>query len=619
MNRDQISRDRQLSPWTLVALGVFVFAIAANTLNAQTTIYSEGFNSPGNGTRYQLIRDYYEVTQQNTLWTTVPNQLPGDNVIVYLEPGDNYFDGTPVPARRATFFGDNDLGDQSFGLDLTDEGFALFDAAINWATNTDGTTPLSINFVIDDDSFEEINNLDVTLVDRLRDQGHTVTVTNPDMPPEDGDDLIFMASHDDGSAVNNIAPEFKATTTPLITGFFHAAGPLGFGSERGENTNGTYELLIVDGTHPLAAGFPDGIVQVVDDAAARQRLTRVTRGQIAEDAKVVATLPGALVDVPDDYTNYEGEGYLRGGHSTWNNAPEAGQPRGWQLISPIDTTVVDNPKWLIDLAAMGDPEEGMGPYEPEVDAPDNFDYIRLLTDDNGDGTFDILAEFLAVEDFDSEFFGFLADEDGTPLQTEFQTFSFDLPSSATLDLRIDVFTNEGVERVGIDNIRIVGEGDDLPGDYNDDGVLDATDINLQSAEMKKPAAEQDLAKFDHNDDGVINVGEAGSDPSNWGDRLIWIRSLRGTSVGDSNFDGVFDSGDLVLVFGEGKYDTGDMADWSQGDWSGDMVFDSGDLVLAFQDGQYIAAAAPSVPEPTSFGLTLLGMVVLLGIAGRRTG
>ena len=190
--------------------------------------------------------DYYEVTQPNNLWTTVPNQLPGENVIVYLEPGDEYFDGTEVPARRATFFADNDLGDETFGVDLTDEGFALFDAAIQWATDTDGTTSLSINFVIDDDSPEEINNLDVTLVERLRDQGHQVFVTNPNEPPDDADDLIFMASHDDGSAVGGMDLGFKDTEIPLVSGFFHAANPLGFGSERGENTNGTYELQIVD-------------------------------------------------------------------------------------------------------------------------------------------------------------------------------------------------------------------------------------------------------------------------------------------------------------------------------------------------------------------------------------
>ena len=156
--------------------------------------------------------------------------------------------------------------------------------------------------------------------------------------------------------------------------------------------------------------------------------------------------------------------------------------------------------------------------------------------------------------------------------------------------------------------------DPLIGDYNDDGVLDATDLDLQAAEMKKPMAEQDLAKFDHNSDGVINVGT----PDELGDRLIWVKDLRMTSVGDSNFDDIFDSGDLVLVFGEGKYDTGDMATWSQGDWTGDMIFDSGDLVLAFQDGGYVSGAAPAVPEPASCLLLTIGCLIAAAIRRRHS-
>ncbi len=600
MTRTRWTLTRKAAPWMSTVFCLAMVFLPSAHLLGQTTIYSEGFNTPGNGTRYQLIRDYYEVTQQNTLWTTVPNQLPGDNVIVYLEPGDNYIDGTPVPARRATFFGDNDLGDQSFGIDLTADGFALFDAAINWATDTDGTTPLTINFVIDDDSFEEINNLDITLVERLRDLGHEVNVTNPDLPPEEGDDLIFMASHDNGSAVGAMAPEFKTIATPLITGFFHAAGPLGLGSERGENTNGTYDLLVVDSSHPLAGGFPEGIVQVVDDGAARQRLTRVTRGKIAEDAKIVATLPGATVDVPDDYTDFEGEGYLRGGHSTWNNAPEAGQPRGWQPISSVDTTVVQNPQLMIDLAAMGDMDGGGGPYDSELDAPDNFDFIRILTDDDSDGEFDILTEFLAVEDFDSDFFGLLADEDGTPLNTEFQTFTLALPSTATLDLRIDVFTNDGVERVGIDNIRIVGEGADVPGDFDGDGSLTANDVNLLTAEIKSG---ENNSRFDLNQDSLVDRT----------DHNIWVKDLKNAWLGDANLDNEFNSSDLVAVFVSGKYEDGVPmnAGWEEGDWNADGDFDSSDFVAAFADGGYELGPRPealnAVPEPAGWTLLLFGI------------
>ena len=152
----------------------------------------------------------------------------------------------------------------------------------------------------------------------------------------------------------------------------------------------------------------------------------------------------------------------------------------------------------------------------------------------------------------------------------------------------------------------------MPGDFNGDGVLDAIDLDLQAAEMQKAPAEQDLAKFDLNNDGVINVGTN----ANPGDRLLWIKDLRMTWVGDSNLDGIFDSRDFVLVFGEGKYNTGEAATWTQGDWTGNLVFDSGDLVLAFQDGGYIAGATSAVPEPSTLGL-LLASLAGVGI-GRRS-
>jgi hypothetical protein len=170
----------------------------------------------------------------------------------------------------------------------------------------------------------------------------------------------------------------------------------------------------------------------------------------------------------------------------------------------------------------------------------------------------------------------------------------------------------GGDRIGLSEIAFPVPTED-DGDYNGDGVLDALDIDMQAAEMKKPLAEQDLAKYDHNGDGVINVGDAGPDESKWGDRLIWIRNLRGTYVGDVDFNGVFDSGDLVLALSGAKYGSGDMATWVEGDWNGDMVFDSGDLVLAFQDGGYVAAAAPAVPEPSALVLALLACVGLLKV------
>jgi hypothetical protein len=151
----------------------------------------------------------------------------------------------------------------------------------------------------------------------------------------------------------------------------------------------------------------------------------------------------------------------------------------------------------------------------------------------------------------------------------------------------------------------IGFDPSTPGDYNDDGLVNLADINLQAEAMNQGSP--DLAVFDENGDGVVNLA----------DRTIWVRDHAGTWIGDANLDGEFNSGDFVSVFTVGKYETGQPAGWQEGDWNGDQVFGSGDFVTAFTDGGYEAGqrmAVSAVPEPTSI---LLPGLILTGILMRR--
>jgi len=104
------------------------------------------------------------------------------------------------------------------------------------------------------------------------------------------------------------------------------------------------------------------------------------------------------------------------------------------------------------------------------------------------------------------------------------------------------------------------------------------------------------------------------------DRTLWVHTVKRTTFGDANLDGVFDSRDLVNVFAAGEYEDSlvDNSKWETGDWNGDCEFTTRDLIVAFQDGGYERpAAASAVPEPTSAGY--LSLLAIWGTLGwRRT-
>ena len=139
--------------------------------------------------------------------------------------------------------------------------------------------------------------------------------------------------------------------------------------------------------------------------------------------------------------------------------------------------------------------------------------------------------------------------------------------------------------------------DTLAGDFNANGVRDVEDLDLLAAGMMTNDASFDLD----------NDGDADFD-----DRSLWVNELANTYLGDSNFDGEFNSADFVFVFTTAKYESGESATWAEGDWNGDGLFSSTDFVAGFAGGGYEigprAAAPQAVPEPSGFILVLTAIV-----------
>ena len=115
----------------------------------------------------------------------------------------------------------------------------------------------------------------------------------------------------------------------------------------------------------------------------------------------------------------------------------------------------------------------------------------------------------------------------------------------------------------------------MPGDFHADGRLNERDIEALAAAIRSG-------------DPAFDLDGDGSSTSN--DISVLVQDLMGTVIGDVNFDGRFDSTDLVVLFGAGEYEdtrTGNST-WTTGDLNGDGEFDSSDLVFALQFGSYQA-------------------------------
>ena len=305
-------------------------------------------------------------------------------------------------------------------------------------------------------------------------------------------------------------------------------------------------------------------------------------------------------------TTITGQFYERAGGDSFEIAviegeviEDANPANGWELLgdgtldwsvtttaaplvsADLSADVLDSRAWQFDVDGDTDMADQLVLSNPDPDV-----YTTIL---NVDGvTFQIASSgSLAIGDSFQ-----IVDADqilGVPIITSLnpaETWSFDASTG----------------------LLIFGTGGGLTGDYNNNGELDVEDLDLQATAI---AGGLDPPEFDLTGDGVVDEG----------DRVFWLHDLKGTWVGDADLNGLFDSGDFVAVFIEGKYETGEAAGWAQGDWNADLVFDSGDFVSAFIDGGYEIGAFPgavqAVPEPSSLVLTLFGLAALLGLATRR--
>jgi hypothetical protein len=137
------------------------------------------------------------------------------------------------------------------------------------------------------------------------------------------------------------------------------------------------------------------------------------------------------------------------------------------------------------------------------------------------------------------------------------------------------------------------------GDFDADGSLTATDIDLLSAAVRDGG---DLS-FDVNLDGSLDQE----------DRRVWVEELAETFFGDAALNGDVAFDDFVSL----ANGFGSNGGWGQGDFDGSGLVQFPDFVLLAGNFGNVRAAAAAVPEPATLGLVALGLFAVLGQARWR--
>lgn len=142
--------------------------------------------------------------------------------------------------------------------------------------------------------------------------------------------------------------------------------------------------------------------------------------------------------------------------------------------------------------------------------------------------------------------------------------------------------------------------EDLPGDFDFNFQLNATDIDLLSAEIRTP---QPRSWFDLNNDQSVDDE----------DRQFWVESVVGTFFGDADLNGRVDFTDFVAL----SNNFGQQGGWMQGDFDGSRNVAFPDFVMLSSNfgNAREALASQSVPEPNTVIVALAGCLCVL--AGRK--
>ena len=221
-------------------------------------------------------------------------------------------------------------------------------------------------------------------------------------------------------------------------------------------------------------------------------------------------------------------------------------------------------------------------------AGNTFDFasMPIVTSGQGDGTIELIPETISPA-------------------MEIYRINVTLPITFSQD-----FVIPGVPILGDVDANLSGSGTIVSsgtitvslqaGDFDRDGDLTCRDIDILGEALQ--TSNEDV-RFDLNADGHLSVE----------DYHFWVTEIKGTVIGDANFDGSADISDFN-VWNQGKFlsDKG----WCEGDFSGDGSTDTSDFNIWNQNKFTDNSSLSTVPEPQSF-TALLSAIAILSASVRR--
>jgi hypothetical protein len=441
---------------------------------AAELIYTEDFNTEGEGTRYTVEGRGFVPKNGQVVPVPAGTSYWTRNVDVVAK-GEVVGVPFPAPARRALILFNHGL-DPAF---LTDDGKKLIDATIKWLT--DGKQTMVVMFSAPAGA-ESLG--DQYLVSTLKAQGHTVI---------DDDDLTTYPTVADvitarkvdfiiNSSTGGDPIRLASASVPLLCFASDLAGDMLLATRAlVDTTFDPGDVKIEAPTHPIAAGLPAAL-KFVTEAQPFDTIglglppgsVTVASYQFTDDAGVVSTRPFLVVTekgvqlLGGLISGMEGSGYWAGADLNEPNIADATfgtitEPRSLTLNA---VNVAGKPKLKLTLALAGtevDFDIGADDFlSIKVDLKNTGEFIELARYGSPTATEKFLVEMikggdglggppeLVIPDYTKRI-GIVA-----------QDLTYDIPDGATqLRVRFEANCTFWNEIMAFDNIRITS-GDLTP-------------------------------------------------------------------------------------------------------------------------------------------------------------